>query len=98
MELSDVVRTYLENRFDMRAPELTTEEFLESVSDSPDLTRDHQTLLRQFLRQADLVGGLLNGTERHGPVEGLDLGKRQSSHLNFLYEIQRKSNSTKISK
>lgn len=55
VELSDVVRTYLENRFDMRAPELTTEEFLESVSDSPDLTRDHQTLLRQFLRQADLV-------------------------------------------
>jgi hypothetical protein len=55
VELSGIVRQYLEDRFDLRAPELTTEEFLESVSDSPDLSGDHQALLRGFLRQADLV-------------------------------------------
>ncbi|NIO11587.1 MAG: hypothetical protein GTO40_27635, partial [Deltaproteobacteria bacterium] len=38
VELSAIVRWYLENRFDLRAPELTTEEFLESMSWSPDLT------------------------------------------------------------
>jgi hypothetical protein len=55
VELSGIVRRYLEDRFDLRAPELTTEEFLASVGESPDLSRDHQTLLREFLRQADLV-------------------------------------------
>lgn len=55
VELSGIVRRYLEDRFDLRAPELTTEEFLASVGESPDLSRDHQALLREFLRQADLV-------------------------------------------
>ena len=55
VELSAIVRWYLENRFDMRAPELTTEEFLELMSRSPDLSDDHQPLLRDFLQQADLV-------------------------------------------
>lgn len=55
VELSGVVRRYLEDRFELRAPELTTEEFLASVGDSPDLSRDHQALLRSLLRQADLV-------------------------------------------
>jgi hypothetical protein len=55
VELSDIVRHYLEDRFELRAPELTTEEFLDAVSGSPDLSREHQELLQQFLRQADLV-------------------------------------------
>jgi hypothetical protein len=55
VELSGIVRRYLEDRFELRAPELTTEEFLGSVGQSPELSRDHQVLLREFLRQADLV-------------------------------------------
>lgn len=55
VELSAIVRWYLETRFELRAPELTTEEFLETMSGSPDLSSDHQTLLRDFLRRADLV-------------------------------------------
>jgi len=55
VELSDIVRHYLEDRFELRSPELTTEEFLEQMSDSPDLTLEHQRLLRGFLRRADLV-------------------------------------------
>ncbi|MEE3328448.1 MAG: hypothetical protein VX252_14005, partial [Myxococcota bacterium] len=53
--LSDIIRRYLENRFSLRSPELTTERFLELVSDSPDLSRKHQSLLRNFLSQCDLV-------------------------------------------
>ena len=53
--LSDLVRRYLENRFSLRSPELTTERFLELVSDSPDLSRKHQSLLQNFLNQCDLV-------------------------------------------
>jgi hypothetical protein len=55
VELSSIVRRYLEDRFELRAPELTTEEFMESVQHAPVLSSSHQTLLREFLRQADLV-------------------------------------------
>ncbi|MBY0400858.1 BatD family protein, partial [Myxococcota bacterium] len=55
VELSLIVRRYLENRFALRSPELTTEEFLGEMGRSPDLARSHQQLLRDFLVQADLV-------------------------------------------
>lgn len=55
VELSLIVRRYLEDRFALRSPELTTEEFLGEMGRSPDLARSHQRLLRDFLVQADLV-------------------------------------------
>jgi len=53
--LSGIVRRYLENRFGLRSPELTTEEFVQELANSPDLVRSHQRLLREFLGRADLV-------------------------------------------
>lgn len=55
VSLSYIIRQYIEDRFEMRAPELTTEEFLTSIGRSPDFSADHQGLLRDFLKQADLV-------------------------------------------
>jgi hypothetical protein len=55
VQLSLLVRTYLEDRFGLRSPELTTQEFLSEMGRSPDLARSHQQLLRNFLEQADLV-------------------------------------------
>jgi len=55
VKLSLIVRRYLENRFSLRSPELTTEEFLNEMGRSPDLARSHQRMLRDFLVQADLV-------------------------------------------
>ncbi len=55
VQLSLLVRTYLEDRFGLRSPELTTQEFLTEMGRSPDLARSHQQLLRDFLEQADLV-------------------------------------------
>jgi hypothetical protein len=55
VSISYIVRRYLEDRFELRAPELTTEEFLALAGTSPDLTDEHRSLLRDFLRQADLV-------------------------------------------
>ena len=49
------MRRYLEDRFELRAPELTTEEFLDVAGSANRLSHDHQSLLRDFLRQADLV-------------------------------------------
>ncbi len=55
VKLSLIVRSYLEDRFGLRSPELTTQEFLSEMGRSPDLARSHQRLLRDFLEQADLV-------------------------------------------
>lgn len=54
-ELSDIVRHYLENRFNIRAPEMTTEEFLLKVKEDSSLSFEHKGLLRDFLTNCDLV-------------------------------------------
>jgi hypothetical protein len=55
VELSGIVRRYVERRFDLRSPELTTEEFFVVASESPDLTLELRALLHEFLSRADLV-------------------------------------------
>ncbi len=55
VELSGIIRRYLENCFGLRSPELTTEEFVEELANSPDRVRLHQRSLREFLNRADLV-------------------------------------------
>lgn len=53
---SEVIRTYIEKRFDLVATQRTTEEFLQALlqSSNQPLTR-HRALLEQFLHQCDLV-------------------------------------------
>ncbi len=55
IEVSDIVRHYLENRFLLKAPEMTTEEFLFYVRDYSKLSSGHKTLLKGFLLACDLV-------------------------------------------
>lgn len=54
-ELSDITRRYLENRFSLKAPEMTTEEFLNRVKYDNAISSDHKNLLKVFLSQSDLV-------------------------------------------
>jgi hypothetical protein len=53
--LSDIVRRYLEERFRVRAPEMTTEEFLVASSRDGRLAAAHRRLLGDFLGESDLV-------------------------------------------
>jgi hypothetical protein len=53
--LSAIVRQYLEQRYEIRAPELTTEEFLQVATARPELSADHRGLLRSFLERCDRV-------------------------------------------
>jgi hypothetical protein len=55
VRLSAIARTYLEHRYDIRAPELTTEEFLNVATARPELTEEHRVMLRQFLERCDRV-------------------------------------------
>lgn len=53
--VSDALRLYLEEQFDLHAPERTTEEFLDEVQASPTLDEAQKTLLGDFLTRCDLV-------------------------------------------
>jgi hypothetical protein len=53
--VSDTVRQYLEEQFDFRAPERTTEEFLHELGGTEILTSEQKGSLGEFLEQCDLV-------------------------------------------
>jgi hypothetical protein len=53
--VSDAVRLYLEERFGLRAPERTTEEFLTDLSRSAALTASQKDSLKEFLSACDMV-------------------------------------------
>jgi len=59
LRISDILRHYIENRFGLKAPERTTEEFLLELSRAKSfgnaLLGSHKTLLTEFLTQCDLV-------------------------------------------
>jgi hypothetical protein len=53
--VSDVTRTYLEERFNLHAPDRTTDEFLAELRESSVLREEHKSLLEDFLTRCDLV-------------------------------------------
>ncbi len=55
IEISSIVRHYLEARYTIKAPELTTEEFIREASENSALQAEHRRLIERFLEQSDLV-------------------------------------------
>jgi hypothetical protein len=55
VELSSIIRRYLEDRYSLRAPELTTEEFLQVARGSGHLSPEQRSLLSEFLIGCDRV-------------------------------------------
>jgi len=53
--ISGILRTYIEERFHLRAPEQTTEEFLSALALADSLIQEHKLLLQNFLTHCDLV-------------------------------------------
>jgi hypothetical protein len=53
--ISDIIRHYIEDRFELRAPERTTEEFLAEIRDTSRLSDTHGRALSEFLTHCDLV-------------------------------------------
>jgi hypothetical protein len=53
--VSDTIRLYLEERFDFRAPERTTEEFLHELRETNLLLPEQKDSLGEFLKRCDLV-------------------------------------------
>lgn len=63
-QLNLIVRTYIEKQFAIRAPEQTTEEFLQDLSVSNKISNEFKQVLKDFLIHSDLVK-----FARHKPVE-----------------------------
>lgn len=55
IELSGIVRRYIEDRFNIKAPDMTTQEFLWFLRDSDSLSDELKDLLKAFLTSCDLV-------------------------------------------
>lgn len=55
VELTMVVRRYVERRHSVRAPNLTTDEFLRAMQGNPAFSASAVAELRQFLESADMV-------------------------------------------
>lgn len=73
--LSDIVRRYLEAQFAIQAPEMTTEEFLYTLSRSPSLLAGHKTIFERFLRACDLVKFAKYGPSAQEMRESFDIAK-----------------------
>jgi hypothetical protein len=54
-EVSDILRAYVEDRFGLKAPERTTEEFLVEVSPALPVDAQKKDILKSFLVHCDLV-------------------------------------------
>lgn len=81
-EVSNTLRWYLEERFQLRAPERTTEEFLVELQTSRHLTVDQKQSLGSFLESCDLVK-----FARHEPTED-NLRQLHDAALRLVDETQ----------
>ena len=55
VELTMVVRRYIQRRHSVRAPNLTTDEFLRAAAENPAFTREALEGLKLFLESSDMV-------------------------------------------
>jgi hypothetical protein len=76
VELSSIMRRYLEGRFGLRAPELTTEEFIREATNSRSLSSDHKLLTSEFLEQCDLVKFARHRPQRADMQNGYNAAER----------------------
>lgn len=53
--LGDIIRWYFEQKFSVRAPEMTTPEFLEHLADLPHLNASQKETLKDFMNSCDMV-------------------------------------------
>ncbi|MDZ7859119.1 MAG: hypothetical protein U5O15_00385 [Candidatus Krumholzibacteriota bacterium] len=55
IEVSDILRGYIEDRFGLKAPERTTEEFLAEAGSALEVDKEKKEMIKQFLFHCDMV-------------------------------------------
>lgn len=74
--LSDILRRYIENRFQLKAPRRSTEEFYEELQTSPVLDAAQKGIVVEFLRRADLVKFAADPMDPTNAIQLLDTVRR----------------------
>ncbi len=82
IEVSKILRFYIEGRFDLRAPRLSTEEFLLSAEQSERLGIDWRRRLSEFLFRCDRVKFALDG------MEGAEMEELHAAAKRFVEETR----------
>lgn len=76
VRLSGIVRHYLEDRFSVSAPEMTTDEFLLHLKALPVLNEQQKESLREFLTASDLVKFARHGSSMSEMTNALSGARR----------------------
>ena len=84
--LSNIVRHYLEGRFSLKAPEMTTEEFLYFLRESDKLNSEHKELLKAFLNHCDMVKFAKYGPTQQEIDESFKSAKRLVDETKLVQE------------
>jgi hypothetical protein len=85
-EVSGVLRTYLTKQYGLRAPQQTSQEFLESISGDNFFDSERQEVLSRFLEKCDLI-----------KFARLEAGSSESEALlNQAFEFVRSDDSSNI--
>ena len=74
--ITDILRRYCEARFQVRATESTTPEFLETLRLFPEFTPDQRRALTEFLAMADLIKFARADATQEQLLASLALGRR----------------------
>lgn len=74
--VSDIARHYMENRFDLHAPHMTTEEFLYYLGITGHLNETQKIALKEFLNSCDMVKFAKYAPTIKEAMTNFDLAKR----------------------
>ena len=91
VRLSNIARRYVEHRFKLRAPEMTTEEFLQIASNDESLTHAQRQLLREFLMHCDLVKFARYQPSEHEAEEMFTAAVRFVQETKWVEELEQVS-------
>lgn len=76
VRLSGIVRHYLERRFSLSAPEMTTDEFLVYLRTTPVLTAGQKEALKEFLTASDMVKFAKHGSSLEEMEKAFHMAER----------------------
>ena len=74
--VSDIARQYMENRFNIHAPHMTTEEFLYYLGITGHLNEAQKSALKEFLNSCDMAKFAKYAPTTNEAVKNFDLAKR----------------------
>jgi len=74
--VADIARHYMENRFNIHAPHMTTEEFLYSLGISGHLNEGQKAALKDFLDSCDMVKFAKYAPSVNEALSNFDLAKK----------------------